>query len=507
MKKRIPDPLLILVTILVIISFQVYWLSDNYQREKRSMQIKTNVIFQETVRELQAANLKFPVNALPGPGSHQKTRIYIDDDISQKDLNSKRPPGREIITMVNALKHKANDSLKVDTTFNSTIVIALNDSQQLKKDSGHIVIKRNGEPDDHILNILYRVDSLQDSIKLPDIKKKYGAALQKQNIGIHFLITRTQGAANENDDDMSAVVIGFAHPVTYHLTLLNTSPYLLKKISLPILFSVLLIGITLVTFTLLYRNLLRQQRLADIKNEFISNITHELKTPIATVGVAIEALKNFNAIHDAQKTKEYLDISSNELQRLGLLVDKVLKLSMFEKKEIELNKEYFNIMEVTREVLDAMKPQFEKQNAAVTLNSSGPQFIIYADKLHITSVLYNLFDNALKYSNNEPVIGIEISSGDNSITLVVKDNGIGIAHEYRKKIFEKFFRVPSGNRHSVKGYGLGLSYVSEIIKRHGGSIDVESELDQGSTFIVKLPIGETPGTGLNDNQKYADQQL
>jgi Signal transduction histidine kinase len=496
MKKRIlPDPLLILVTILVIIGFQVYWLADNYKREKRSMQIKTNVIFQETVRELQAANLKFPLDKLPAPGSHQKTRIYIDDDVTQKDINSKRPAGREIITMVNALKHKANDSLKVDSTFNSTIVIALGDSHQVRKDSGHVVFKGNGEPGDHIYNILYQVDSLQDSIKLPDIKKKYGEALQKEKIGLQFSITRTPGAVAANDDDMSAVVIGFAHPVTYHLTLLNTAPYLLKKISLPILFSILLIGITLVTFSLLYRNLLRQQRLAEIKNEFISNITHELKTPIATVGVAIEALKNFNAIHDAQKTKEYLDISSNELQRLGLLVDKVLKLSMFEKKEIELNKEHFNIMEVTREVLDAMKPQFEKQNAVVTLNSAGSEFVIYADKLHITSVLYNLFDNALKYSNNEPVIDIGITSGENSITLIVKDNGIGIAHEYRKKIFEKFFRVPSGNRHSVKGYGLGLSYVSEIIKRHGGTVEVESELDRGSTFIVKLPTGETPGAG------------
>lgn len=507
MKKKIPDPLLIVVTILVIIGFQVYWLTDNYKREKRSMQIKTNVIFQEIVRELQAANLKFPPDTLPGPGSNQKTRIYIDDDVSQRDINSKRTAGREIITMVNALKHKANDSLKVDTTFKSTIVIALSDSQLSGKDSGHLIFKRNGGPDDHIYNILYRVDSLQDSIKLPDIKKKYVAALQKENINVQFSIARTPGAIDKNDDDMSAVVIGFAHPVTYHLALLNTTPYLLKKISLPILFSILLIGITLVTFSLLYRNLLRQQRLAEIKNEFISNITHELKTPIATVGVAIEALKNFNAIHDAQKTKEYLDISSNELQRLGLLVDKVLKLSMFEKKEIELNKEHFNIMEVTSEVLDTMKPQFEKQNAIVTLNSSGSQFVIYADKLHITSVLYNLFDNALKYSNKEPVIDIGITSDKNSITIIVKDNGIGIAHEYRKKIFEKFFRVPSGNRHSVKGYGLGLSYVSEIIKRHGGTIEVESELDRGSTFIVQLPNGETQGPGLNDKQKSFSQSL
>ncbi|MBK7561482.1 MAG: hypothetical protein IPI68_08145 [Chitinophagaceae bacterium] len=126
--------------------------------------------------------------------------------------------------------------------------------------------------------------------------------------------------------------MGFTNPITYRLELGNTFPYLIRRISLPILFSVILLGITILSFVLLYRNLLQQQKLALLKNEFISNITHELKTPIATVGVAIEALKNFKALDDPAKTKEYLDISQNELQRLSLLVDKVLKLSMFEKK-------------------------------------------------------------------------------------------------------------------------------------------------------------------------------
>ena len=130
--------------------------------------------------------------------------------------------------------------------------------------------------------------------------------------------------------------------------------------------------------------------MSDIKNDFISNITHELKTPIATVNVAIEALRNFGGIHNPERTKEYLDISASELQRLGLLVDKVLKISMFEKKEITLEKEKFDLVHLCRKVMDSMKLQFEQQNAVTILETSGENFIIEADKLHMTSVIYNL---------------------------------------------------------------------------------------------------------------------
>lgn len=260
---------------------------------------------------------------------------------------------------------------------------------------------------------------------------------------------------------------------------------------LPILFSIFLIGVTVFSFVLLYRTLINQQRLAAIKNEFMSNITHELKTPIATVGVAIEALRNFGAAQSPEKTKEYLDISASELQRLSLLVDKVLKLSMFENSKVELRKEPIDLLELVNEVTNIMKLQFEKNNAAVTTKTTGDNFIIEADRLHITSVIYNLLDNALKYSKENPVIEIRLSALPNDIVeLKVSDNGIGIPKEYRWKVFDKFFRVPSGNTHNVKGYGLGLSYVSEIIKRHMGLIEVESGLSKGAAFIIKIPRKE-----------------
>lgn len=207
--------------------------------------------------------------------------------------------------------------------------------------------------------------------------------------------------------------------------------------------------------------------------------------------MAVEALRNFGGIQSPERTKEYLDISAAELQRLSLLVDKVLKLSVFENKEIELKKEWFDCKQLVEEVINTMKLQFEKTNAQVRFETEGKKFLIEADKLHISSVIYNLLDNALKYSKEDPQIDVCLRSKAEHIELSVTDNGIGIANEYKEKIFNKFFRVPSGDHHNTKGYGLGLSYVSNIAKRHQGFITVETELSKGSKFTVYLPYKES----------------
>ena len=232
--------------------------------------------------------------------------------------------------------------------------------------------------------------------------------------------------------------------------------------------------------------MLKQQRLAALKNEFISNITHELKTPIATVGVAIEALKNFNAIDNPERTQEYLSISQNELQRLNLLVDKVLKLSMFEKKEIELKYEVLDLKDLAAEVIGSMRLQIEKYRATVTLEEEG-NTVMRADRLHLLSVIFNLLDNALKYSKQHAAIIISVKEKDNHVVLSVADNGIGIPAEYKNKVFEKFFRVPQGDTHNAKGYGLGLSYAAHVVQKHKGTIEVESEQGAGTRFIISIP--------------------
>lgn len=340
---------------------------------------------------------------------------------------------------------------------------------------------------------IVRFNAINDSIPVKKVDSAYRLALTKAGIQIPFSITIQQVNKRSSSDSLPTnsfstgfAYIGLEKPFAYQAHFGSPVSQIFSAIKLQIIFSLFIICITTAAFVFLYQNLRSQQKLAVIKNEFISNITHELKTPIATVSVALEALKNFNAIQNPAKTKEYLDISEAELQRLSLLVDKVLKLSMFEHKAIELNKETVVPEQLISEILSTMKLQFEKQQAKVYFKADA-DITLQADKLHFTSVIYNLIDNALKYSGEQAEIKLSLRKENHTVILEVADNGIGIPAAYQQRIFEKFFRVPTNNRHNIKGYGLGLSYVYEVIKKHNGSISVKSETDKGSTFIIQLP--------------------
>jgi two-component system phosphate regulon sensor histidine kinase PhoR len=267
----------------------------------------------------------------------------------------------------------------------------------------------------------------------------------------------------------------------------QAAPYLLGKLSGQLIFSFFLFGLTALAFGVLYRSNQRALQYTQLKNDFISNMTHELKTPITTVGVAIEAIRGFVAANDREKMLEYLQISEHELGRLTLLVDKVLKLSMFENEVPTLKREPLDIRLVARRVIDAMTIQVEQQHGRVAFSATGEDFSLRGDEVHLTNVLYTLMDNSLKYSLERPVLSLAIEADEQRLTLRLQDNGMGIPAAYQDKVFDRFFRVPAGDRHNVKGYGLGLTYVADIIHRHGGSIQLESAAGQGTTFIIELP--------------------
>lgn len=265
--------------------------------------------------------------------------------------------------------------------------------------------------------------------------------------------------------------------------------YLLRKMAPQIAFSLLLFASVALAFLFVYQSLRKQMRLTEIKNEFIRNMTHELKTPISTVSVAIEALQNFDALQNPERTQEYLAISQLELNRLSLLVDKVLRMSLFEQGEPELKTEPIDFLALVEEVLTAMKLQFEKYRAEVKLSVSGQHFNLLGDRLHLVSVLYNLLENALKYSLESPKIEVRLAQSGGQLTLKVKDQGRGIPAAYLDRIFDKFFRVPTGDVHDVKGHGLGLNYVAGVVRLHQGHIEVNSQVGVGTEFTVRFPGG------------------
>lgn len=261
-------------------------------------------------------------------------------------------------------------------------------------------------------------------------------------------------------------------------------PYLLKRMGWLLVGSALLLLLTTGCFVFMLRTILRQKRLSDIKNDFINNMTHELKTPIATVTAAVEAMQHFGVLNDPHKSQEYLVISRNNLQRLSDLVERVLNLAVEEKQEMEFYREPVILAEM---VSDLAANHRIKAAKSVIFNLHIPfGTTVQVDRVHFSNMLNNLIDNAIKYSYEKVTISFDFRQGPQGWELTVADNGIGIPKAYQTSVFDRFFRVPTGDLHQVKGFGLGLAYVRQVVEKHGGSISLASEPGNGSAFTLKF---------------------
>jgi len=251
--------------------------------------------------------------------------------------------------------------------------------------------------------------------------------------------------------------------------------------------SFLLVVIVVLCFIYMLRTILKQKKLSEIKNDFINNMTHELKTPIATVSAAVESMQSFNVLDDKSKTDRYLDISSNELKRLSGLVEKVLNISAYEQKTLKLNPEKIDFNELIQNIITSQSIKNSNKKVKIKYKPETDNQFITSDRIHLTSIMNNFIDNAIKYSNNEVNIHVSFEHQNNHNIIRVKDNGLGISKHNQGKIFEKFYRVPTGNIHKVKGFGLGLHYVKNIIEEQQGTVHIKSILGKGSEFIITLP--------------------
>jgi signal transduction histidine kinase len=280
-------------------------------------------------------------------------------------------------------------------------------------------------------------------------------------------------------------------PTAYGAEISHYNLYLWKKITPQILFALVLLLLTGGAFLLSYRNLKNQMRLNTLKNDFISNISHELKTPVTTVKIAIEALQHPDIKNEPGKVEDYLSMASLEMERLVLLINKVLNTSMAEEGRQFFQPEKINLAELVEEVLQSLQLRFANLNATVQFQKETNELYSTIDKLHVQGVLLNLIDNSLKYGTEKPEITIHLSQVNKEIVLSITDNGPGIPGEYMDKVFDKFFRVPSGNKHNVKGHGLGLSYASLVMKHHNGTIAVKNNPVKGCTLTLTFPEAES----------------
>lgn len=242
------------------------------------------------------------------------------------------------------------------------------------------------------------------------------------------------------------------------------------------------------TYILTIRTILKQKKVSDIKTDFINNMTHEFKTPVATVGLAADALENPKVYQNEKELFYYTDVIRQENKRMNQHIENVLQMALVDKRDFRLRMEDCDIHSLLEEVKGHMILNAEKQEGAIALNFEAHVSSVCIDANHIKNVLVNLVDNALKYHKGKPHVTLTTQSSSSHVIVYVKDNGIGMTNETQQQIFGKFFRLGTGDIHDVKGFGLGLSYSKAIVLAHGGEINVQSKLGKGSTFILKLPL-------------------
>lgn len=261
-----------------------------------------------------------------------------------------------------------------------------------------------------------------------------------------------------------------------------------ENISNSFIISSIMMVIIVFIFTYAIMVILRQKRLSEVKTDFINNMTHELKTPISTIGISSEVLLNDNMNKDPERIKRYAQIIKSENSRLESQVERVLQLAKLDRGDIQLNRETLHFKTIIEDSIKIFQLSVEQKGGTISSNFTSTHSIIIADKVHFTNIIYNLLDNANKYSPNEPQILVNVTDKENGLCISVSDNGKGMTKEQQKMIFEKFYRVPTGSVHDVKGFGLGLYYVKTILEKHGGNIKVNSAENEGSTFTIWLPF-------------------
>lgn len=300
------------------------------------------------------------------------------------------------------------------------------------------------------------------------------------NFSRAFSLFAPSGSAAENLAADESLVV----------TALDWKDAAISELRLRIITAILFTIIIITAFYLTVRTMLRQKKLGEIKNDFINNMTHEFKTPIATISLAVDAMKNEKVLQNREKISYFSSIIKEENQRMNRQVETILKASQLEKQEVELNLQPLHVHDVIRDVVDNFTLQLEEKGGKADMALNATTDLIMADEVHFSNMVNNLIDNAVKYSKENTPLQVKITTQSNgkAITIKVEDNGIGMNKETVKRVFERFYRAHTGNLHNVKGFGLGLSYVKTIVEAQGGDIKVDSVLGKGSTFTIELPL-------------------
>ncbi len=520
----------ITVTILATIGLQFYWNVKNYRENKVQLVKEVQLAFDNSIEYYYVEDSKNDFTAIVDEGEGVSFDDFVDNFKIDTVLKKQAKTSKKIPNIAKGIDAsnllKKNDtaysvSVKYTTTKLNDADIPLSIKDSLSDDQKWIFSKDTTKPKSKIeihgnakkissvkilrgkkatdsisklKNLVNKIiiATYQDSIKFEKLNKALKKELTRKNISVdysiqHFkadtLFDKYEKAANlklplsafssstflPNDQKLQ---ISFSDPTILILKRSLTEIMLSLALSLSIIFCLLY----------LLKTINKQKKVDEIKNDLISNITHEFKTPITTISSAIEGIRSFNDVDDKEKTERYLSISGQQLKKLEIMVEKLLETASLDTNKLVLKKENNNITELIK--INIEKHQLIGSEKQITFKTNEHSLMASIDLFHFENVISNLIDNALKYGGN--TINVGLNKIKNQIIITVEDNGIGIEKAQREKIFEKFYRIPKGNVHDVKGFGIGLYYSKKIIEKHNGTLELIPNI-KNTIFKITLP--------------------
>lgn len=470
---------LIVLSLLISTGLQVVWLQQLFFAQQKEL---TEEI-EHMVSRISQTNMYNSLAVFEKPGNLRQIRhLFLSPQWEQL--------------------RKAFDQMKMDgmsaeysiiTNDDSTAVdmhLSLKDNPVKKHRKAYVLTNTGRTPAQLIAS---------DSLSLIAMKKKVIAGLKTIGIssGVYYNLYKSnkkevfqtnlpKGLRSVYTSNIYMYNIQNRYKYQLSLTSINTAVWYRMRYYLAS--SILMVLLTGTAFYFILRLLRNQKLYADAKEDFASNMTHELKTPIATIALALESIKRYDLVNDPETLQSYLDIGQHELQRLDLIVEKALNINHGNNVEQPLKLELYDVQSVLQQVISSMQLQLLNSNASIQFEPSKEPCFVFGDAIHLTNIFYNLIDNAIKYSGKNMNLEISCIGDKEKVTLSFKDDGPGIDKIYHQTIFERFFRIPvEGNIHDIKGSGLGLHYVKQMVEKHGGNIKIKSTQGTGTNFIITLP--------------------
>ena len=484
---------IIVFVILGTISVQVYWNYKNYLASKQQLINSVQTSLDHAVETYFANLAEASTLAVAFNGAPDET-IFPNKNMLDSIVN-------HIEVFSDNTSNLASLNIELEDLESDTLVdYVLKNISKKEWHTNRIILKKSIDSASNPSNInnfktltsKVLISMTHDSLQLHKIDSLLRNDFNGKKLEINYRlsykndITNTERLAENPTKNASLVLSSKSTYLPRHSDLKihfsNETKIILKRILTSILISTLLVLAVISCLFYLLKIINQQKQLAEVKNDLISNITHEFKTPIATIGVALESIKNFNVIDNKEKTKTYLDISENQLSKLNMMVEKLLETATLDSENLELKKETYHITDLLLSIVEKHKMQTKVKT--ITYTPSSEPMMANLDVFHFENAINNILDNAIKYGGDS--ISIDLTQNSFAFTVSISDSGNSLTKATKDKIFEKFYRIPKGNTHDVKGFGIGLYYTKKIVEKHGGTIQLDLD-NHLTTFKISLP--------------------